>query len=88
MEKAWKEEILSADSCSRCEKTLVPSDQMILSVYDHKVICMECKGKEEHASNYSTFSKKMIGQCMLDSELTMVDPGDYCYHHFYPYSCQ
>lgn len=76
-----------ANSCPRCEKILIPSDQRILSVYDHQAICMECKKKEEHASNYKEFSKKMIGQCLWDSELTIGDPGDYCYHHFYPYTC-
>ncbi len=87
MAEEWKRKIACADSCSRCEKALVPGDERILSVYDHEAICMECKEKEMNASNYKGFSKKLIGNCMLESELSMVEPGDYCYHHFYPYKC-
>jgi hypothetical protein len=25
---------------------------------------------------------------MIDVELQQSDPGGYCYHHFYPYSCK
>jgi hypothetical protein len=85
MESKRKQKNACANRCPRCETPFSPGDQRILSVYDHQAICMECKNKEVHASNYQQFSKSMIKQCMLNTELTMADPGDYCYHHFYPY---
>ncbi len=87
MKENWEEKISCAIRCPRCEKPLGKDDLRILSVYDHQAICMECKKKEEKASDYKEVSKSMIGQCMIDSELTMIDPSGYCYHHFYPYKC-
>jgi len=87
MKDNWKEEIICSTQCSRCNEAIGENEERILSVYDHSPICMKCKKKEENASDYEEFSKRMIGQCMIDSELRMEDPADYCYHHFYPYSC-
>jgi hypothetical protein len=84
----WKEGMLCCEThCPRCNKELNPDQQRILSVYDHKAICMECKKEEEQRPDYGEVSKKMIGQCMIDTELRYSDPGAYCYHHFYPFTC-
>lgn len=48
---------------------------------------MSCKEKEEGNPDYPEVSKRMIGQCMANTELTMKDPAGYCYHHFYAYTC-
>jgi hypothetical protein len=56
-------------------------------VYDHKPICMDCKRAEEQKTDYEEVSKRMIGQCLIDTELAYSDPSGYCYHHFYPYTC-
>jgi hypothetical protein len=85
MKDNWKEEISSLAHCARCNEAIGMDDQRILSVYDHKAICRKCKKDEENAPDYEEVSKKMIGQCMLDAELRMEDPADYCYHHFYPF---
>jgi hypothetical protein len=29
----------------------------------------------------------MIRQCLVDTERQYGDPGDFCYHHFYPFTC-
>jgi hypothetical protein len=84
----WKEGMYCCETnCPRCDKKLNPEDFRILSVYDHKGICLECKKKEEEQPDYSEVSKKMLGQCMADTELKYSDPGEYCYHHFYPFTC-
>lgn len=83
----WKEKIMCALECQRCHKRLEPSDERILSCYDHEAICMECKKREELQSDYAEKSKNMIEQCSIDIELKQSDPGSYCYSHFYPYKC-
>jgi len=88
MADCWKEGMYCCETnCPRCDKKMNPEDFRILSVYDHKGICLECKKKEEGQPDYSEVSKKMIGQCMADIELKYSDPGAYCYHHFYPFTC-
>ncbi|MBN2256045.1 MAG: hypothetical protein JW736_10085 [Deltaproteobacteria bacterium] len=88
MADVWKEGIRCCEiHCPRCEKQMGADDERILSVYDHKAICMECKKKEEQRPDYGDVSKQMIGQCMIDTELALSDPGAYCYHHFYPFTC-
>lgn len=87
MTDLWKEKIICAIRCPRCEKELAPDDERILSVYDHEAICMDCKKEEEGRSDYEDVSKQMIGQCLIETELAYSDPGGYCFHHFYPYKC-
>lgn len=87
MKDNWEDKITCATLCPRCNKEFGTNDQRILSVYDHQVICMACKGKEEKESDYEKISKAMIGHCMAETELEMGDPEGYCYHHFYPYKC-
>ena len=87
MKDKWEELVSCAVQCSRCDGKLAPSDERILSVYDHQPICMPCKKEEEKRPDYEAVSKKTIGQCMADTELQYSDPGGYCYHHFYPYKC-
>jgi hypothetical protein len=66
---------------------MTAGDPRILSVYDHEAICMDCKEAEEKRDDYEGMSKQTIGQCLNDSELRMNDPQGYCYHHFYPFTC-
>jgi hypothetical protein len=87
MKDTWENVISCAISCERCNKSLAREDKRILSVYDHKPICMACKKEEEQRSDYPEVSQNMIGTCMADSEQMYGDPGGYCYYHFYPYSC-
>jgi hypothetical protein len=49
---------------------------------------MECKKEEEARPDYEEVSKGMIGQCMAETELFYGDPGGYCFHHFYPFTCK
>ena len=86
MEVKWNEKLKKAAECGRCKRALSSGEQRILSVYDDEVLCSECKKAEEHRANYEEVSKKMVGQCLADVELFQGDPGDYCFHHFYPYT--
>jgi len=87
MGDAWKESLICALRCSRCDRNLSTDEVRILSVYDHRAICMECKKEEETRPDYGKVSKKMLGVCMDDTERLYSDPGGYCYHHFYPFKC-
>lgn len=85
----WEEKLACALECSRCRKSLSPKDQRILSVYDHEAICMDCKRKEEQQPDYKETSIAMVRQCLVDVELMPAgNPGAYCFHHFYPHTCQ
>jgi hypothetical protein len=87
MRHEWEKKISCALRCSECEKRLGPADPRVLSVYNHDAVCMECKKKEEKRPDYEEASRRMIGQCMADTELMYKDPGGYCYYHFYPFKC-
>lgn len=88
MTENWEETLRCASGCTRCGKAMDREDPRILSVYDHQPICLECKKDEEERPDYQEASRQMIGRCMVDIELTMKDPGGYCFHHFYPYRCE
>lgn len=85
--EVWQEELSCATRCFRCTRNLAPSDPRILSVYDHKAICMSCKDEEETRPDYQDVSKQIAEQCLMHSESGAGDPRGYCYHHFYPYHC-
>ncbi len=87
MAEQWEEQLMCAVVCARCGGTLNRDAQRILSVYDNTAICMACKKAEEKRADYGETSKNMISQCMYDAELQKGDPGGYCFHHFYPYTC-
>jgi len=87
MNDTWAENLSCATHCYRCDIGLAPTDQRILSAYDHKPICMACKQTEEEKSDYEEVSKQMIGQCLIDTEMEYSDPQGFCYHHFYPFKC-
>jgi len=87
MRRNRQEKLSCAGMCSRCDKGLLQGDERILSVYDHQPLCKTCKDREEENPDYAEVSKRMIEQCMINVELTMMDPTGYCYHHFYPYKC-
>lgn len=87
MTDEWEKQIACAIQCSTCSKKLNRTDQRVLSVYDHRPICLDCKKVEEKRPDYEEVSKNMIGQCMADTELLYGDPGGYCFYHFYPFAC-
>ncbi len=94
MSESWKEKLSCATQCRRCSAKLGPKEQRILSVYDHEPICLPCKRAEEKRPDYEEkrpdyeeVSKEAIGSCLADVEVAYGDPGGYCYHHFYPFTC-
>lgn len=87
MTEYWDKKLSCAVQCAQCDANLKPEDERILSVYTHEVICMPCKKKEENKPDYANVSKEAIGQCLADSEVAYGDPGGYCFHHFYPFTC-
>ncbi len=88
MEQTWEKALSCAVSCAACNKALAQDEKRILSVYDHRPICMACKEKEQARPDYEDASKNMIGQCMIDTEMAQGDPGGYCFYHFYPFTCK
>ena len=84
----WEEKLSCALACHRCNTGLGPRDKRILSVYDHEPICLACKKEEEARPDYESVSREAIGTCMADTELMYSDPGGYCLHHFYPFTCK
>jgi len=87
MKDQWEHQLACADACQRCDSTLSGNDQRILSVFDHQPICLVCKQAEENRPDYAEASKNMIGTCMMETEVMYGDPGGYCFHHFYPFTC-
>jgi predicted CXXCH cytochrome family protein len=83
----WKNKLTCLTQCTRCHNALNSKDSRILSSYDHEPICMNCKKDEEMRPDYEEISKRMIGQCMIDTELKQEDPEAFCFNHFYPYKC-
>lgn len=84
----WEEKLSCALVCHRCNAGLKPQDKRILSVYDHEPLCLACKQQEEQRSDYETISRQMVGTCMAETEMLYSDPGGYCFHHFYPFTCK
>ena len=87
MKDQWERQLACAIACQRCDSKLTGKDPRILSVFDHQPICMTCKQAEENRPDYAEASKNMIGTCMLETEVMYGDPGGYCYHHFYAFTC-
>ncbi len=87
MKTTWKDVLSCAIECSRCHHKLEPTAPRLLSVYDHQAVCTVCKKEEETRPDYEETFKNTIGQCLEDAEILQGDPGGYCYHHFYPYTC-
>ena len=84
----WEEKLSCALSCNRCAIALQPGDKRILSVYNHEPICLACKRIEEQRPDYESVSRQAIGSCMAETEVMYSDPGGYCFHHFYPFTCK
>ena len=84
----WKKELSCAVNCSECQKELAEGDERILSMEDHRVICMECKQKEERHPGYKATAMKMIAECMAKTGKPYGDTESYCFHHFAPYRCK
>lgn len=87
MKDNWEARLSCAVACSACNRALKPADLRILSSYTHEPICMDCKAVEEQRPDYPDISKRMIGQCLAETEILYGDLGSYCYHHFYPFKC-
>lgn len=87
MTRPWLEELSCATRCERCQCSLRIDDLRILSVYDHRAICMPCKEEEESREDYQKIAMNVAEQCLIHSESGVGDPRGYCYHHFYPYRC-
>jgi hypothetical protein len=83
----WKHKMTCLTECPRCHKPLHSHDSRILSCYDNEPICMDCKKDEEARPDSEETSKRMIGQCVIETELKQGDPESYCFNHFYPYKC-
>ncbi len=83
----WQEKLSCALACQSCHNPFNPQDKRILSVYDHEPLCLACKKEEESRPDYESISRQMIGTCMAETELQYSDPGGYCFHHFYPFTC-
>ena len=83
----WKEKLMCATECARCNRKLKGSDKRILSSYDHEAICIRCKSDEEKRPDYEEVSKRMIGQCQTETDLKQSDPEGFCFNHFYAYRC-
>ena len=84
----WEKKLACALNCRGCNMALKPNDQRILSVYDHEPICLGCKKKEEQRADYESVARQTIGTCMAESEHLYSDPGGFCLHHFYPFTCK
>jgi hypothetical protein len=84
----WEQKLSCAVACHRCQTSLNPTQQRILSVYDHEPICLPCKKEEERRPDYESVSRQTIGVCMAETEVLYGDPGGYCLHHFYPFTCK
>jgi len=88
MQMDWFEELICVTRCSRCNTGLEASEPRILSVYDHRAICMPCKRIEEKQADYQEVSMQTAELCLIHSESGEGDPRGYCYHHFYPYQSE
>ncbi len=88
MEDEWKKELGCASSCFRCKRGLGPKDRRILSIRDHKPVCMDCKRREEKDPDYENESKLMIASCIEAAGKPYGDPEGFCFHHFCPYRCR
>jgi hypothetical protein len=88
MSENWERKLSCAAACRRCGRGLGARDERILSVVDHEPICMPCKREEEQRPDYAEIAKEAIGRCLVDVELAQQDPGGWCYHHFYPFTCR
>lgn len=84
----WQEELSCASRCFRCDRKVGPDDPRILSVYDHKAICMGCKEQEIARPDYQEVSMQVAAYCLIHAEAGEADRQGYCYHHFYPYRCR
>ncbi len=84
----WKERLSCATQCSKCQHALAAEEPRILSVYDDEPLCMTCKKAEEHRPDYQQASENMVRECILHTEDLRSDPGGYCFHHFYPFTCR
>ena len=87
MKPSIEEKISCAMVCEKCSKILDQKDKRILSVYDHKTICVDCKKAEEGRPDYAQVSKDMINQCLVDTEQQWADPENFCFYHFNYFTC-
>ena len=64
-----------------------PDDARILSVYDHRPVCLDCKREEERRADFEDRSREMIAGCIGETGKPYGDPAGFCFHHFCPFRC-
>lgn len=85
--RLWKKELACASACGRCERPLGLTDGRVMSIYDHRPVCLECKREEERRSDYEDRSRAMIADCIGETGRPYGDPAGFCFHHFCPFRC-
>jgi hypothetical protein len=87
MERPWEKDLACAAACGRCARPLGRDDARILSVYDHRPVCLDCKREEERRTDYEDRSRAMIAGCIGETGKPYGDPAGFCFHHFCPFRC-
>jgi hypothetical protein len=88
MTSPWEKELACAAACGRCGQPLGRADARILSVYDHRPVCLDCKREEERRPDYEDRSRAMIAGCIGETGKPYGDPAGFCFHHFCPFRCR
>ncbi len=87
MERPWEKDLACAAACGRCGRPFDGNDARILSVYDHRPVCLDCKREEERRTDYEDRSRQMIAGCIGETGKPYGDPAGFCFHHFCPFRC-
>jgi hypothetical protein len=87
MADQWEKGLSCAEVCSRCERPFGPKEDRVLSVYDHRPVCLDCKHEEERRADYEDSSRRMIAECIEQTGKPYGDPAGFCFHHFCPFRC-
>lgn len=88
MDTHWEKQLSCASRCQRCGNPLGRTEQRILSVFDHRPVCMACKQAEEVRADYPDQSKQMIADCIGTTGRPYGETASYCFHHFLPFTCK
>jgi hypothetical protein len=86
--RPWEKELACAAACDRCARPLGRADGRVLSVYDHRPVCLECKREEERRPDYEDRTRAMIAGCIGETGRPYGDPAGFCFHHFCPFRCR
>ena len=88
MERPWEKDLACAAACGQCGRPIGGNDARILSVYDHRPVCLDCKREEERRPDYEDRSRAMIAGCIGEPGKPYGDPAGFCFHHFCPFRCR